>query len=59
MDVTTAFQQKLAAIACHRSQVAETAYLTEDVRRCNVNYGRQGGTMYAEAFNVLHPFCEA
>ena len=59
MDVTTAFERKLAAIACHRSQVAATPHLTEDVRRCNVDYGRQGGAMYAEAFKVLHPFCEA
>ncbi len=58
VDVTTTFEQKLAAIACHHSQVENTPHLAEDVRRCNVDYGRQGGSAYAEAFKVLRPFCE-
>jgi LmbE family N-acetylglucosaminyl deacetylase len=58
IEVTTTFEQKLAAIACHRSQVEKSPHLTEDVRRCNVDYGRQGGSRYAEAFKVLHPFCD-
>ena len=58
VDVTTTFEQKLAAIACHGSRVDKTPHLAEDVRRCNVDYGRQGGLVYAEAFKVLCPFCE-
>ena len=58
VDVTTTFERKLAAIACHRSQVEGMPNLTEDIRRCNVDYGRQGGSVYAEAFKALRPFCE-
>ncbi len=58
VDITTTFEQKLAAIACHGSQVEKTPHLAEDVRRCNLDYGRQGGVAYAEAFKVLRPFCE-
>jgi LmbE family N-acetylglucosaminyl deacetylase len=59
VDITETFEPKMAAIDCHRSQVAERPDIAEQIRRCNRDYGRQAGTTYAEAFKVLHPFCEA
>ncbi|HBY99663.1 MAG TPA: PIG-L family deacetylase [Chloroflexi bacterium] len=58
VDVTATFERKLAALACHRSQVARLPGLAEDMQRCNARYGRQKGYTYAEAFKVLHPFCD-
>jgi LmbE family N-acetylglucosaminyl deacetylase len=58
VDITTTMEQKLEAVACHGSQVEKTPHLAEDVRRCNLDYGRQGGSAYAEAFKALHPFCD-
>jgi len=67
LDITITFERKVAAIACHRSQVermpnpsgrASGQSLTEDMRRCNADYGRASGYAYAEAFKVLHPFCD-
>ncbi len=57
VDVTATLERKLAAIACHRSQVERMPNLIEDMRRCNADYGRESGYMYAEAFKVLHSFC--
>jgi LmbE family N-acetylglucosaminyl deacetylase len=58
VDITATLERKLAAIACHRSQVERMSHLMEDIRRCNAEYGRQGGSTYAEAFKVLYPFCD-
>ena len=58
VDITATLERKLAAIACHRSQVERKPNLLEDVRRCNADYGRQSRFRYAEAFKVLHPFCD-
>ena len=58
MDITATLERKLAAIACHRSQVERMPHLAEDVRRCNADYGQQGGSAYGEAFKVLRPFCD-
>ena len=56
-DITDTLEHKLAAIACHRSQVERAVNIAGDVRRCNADYGRESGYAYAEAFKVLHPFC--
>lgn len=40
MDITATLERKLAAIACHRSQVEQMPHLAEDVRRCNADYGQ-------------------
>jgi LmbE family N-acetylglucosaminyl deacetylase len=58
VDITATLEGKLAAIACHRSQVEHTPDLLERVRSCNGEYGRESGSPYAEAFKVLHPFCD-
>lgn len=58
VDITATFGRKMAAIDCHRSQVGDRPDITAQVRRCNRDYGQQAGTSYAEAFKVLHPFCE-
>lgn len=58
VDITATLERKLAAIACHRSQVERMPDLIEDMRRCNADYGRESGYTYAEAFKVLHPFCD-
>jgi LmbE family N-acetylglucosaminyl deacetylase len=58
VDITATLERKLAAIACHRSQAEQMPNLAEDIRRCNADYGRQCGCAYAEAFKVLHPFCD-
>jgi LmbE family N-acetylglucosaminyl deacetylase len=58
VDITATIEQKLDAVASHGSQVEKTLHLAEDVRRCNLDYGRQCGSTYAEAFKVLQPFCQ-
>ena len=58
IDITTTIERKLEAIACHHSQTDRTSRLLDDLRICNANYGKQGGSEYAEAFKVLHPFCD-
>ena len=58
VDITETFDRKMAAIDCHRSQVGDRPDIAAQIRRCNRDYGQQAGTIYAEAFKVLHPFCE-
>jgi LmbE family N-acetylglucosaminyl deacetylase len=58
VDITATFERKMAAIDCHRSQVGDRPDIAAQIRRCNRDYGQQAGTTYAEAFKVLHPFCE-
>lgn len=58
VDITQTIEQKLNAITCHRSQMSRVSTLLNDLRACNADYGKEGGTAYAEAFKVLHPFCD-
>lgn len=58
VDITTTIEQKLNAIACHKSQMDRVSTLMNDLRSCNADYGKQGGFTYAEAFKVIHPFCD-
>ena len=57
-DITTTFEQKMAAIECHRSQVTGLRDLALKMSYCNQGYGDGHGYTYAEAFKVLHPFCD-
>lgn len=57
VDIAATLERKLAAIACHSSQVERASNLVENVRRCNADYGQRCGYTFAEAFKVLHPFC--
>lgn len=58
VDITATFERKLAAIACHRSQVERWSEVVENLGRCNRDYGQQCGYAYAEGFKVLRPFCD-
>lgn len=58
VDITAAFALKMAAIEAHRSQVGHLRHLAEQMSHCNREYGEHGGVTYAEAFKVLHPFCD-
>jgi LmbE family N-acetylglucosaminyl deacetylase len=58
MDITATFERKMAAIEAHRSQVGHLRSLAEQMSYCNREYGERGGVTYAEAFKVLHPFCD-
>ena len=58
VDITATFERKMAAIACHASQVAGLRDLALKMSYCNRGYGEGHGYIYAEAFKVLHPFCD-
>lgn len=58
VDITETFDRKMAAIDCHRSQVGDRPDIAAQIHHCNRDYGQQAGTSYAEAFKVLHPFCD-
>jgi LmbE family N-acetylglucosaminyl deacetylase len=58
VDITATFEQKMAAIEAHRSQVGHLRTLAEQMSHCNRQYGEQGGATYAEAFKLLRPFCD-
>jgi LmbE family N-acetylglucosaminyl deacetylase len=58
VDITATIERKLEAIACHRSQTGRTSTRLDDLRICYADFGKQGGSAYAEAFKVLHPFCD-
>jgi LmbE family N-acetylglucosaminyl deacetylase len=58
VDITATFEQKMAAIEAHRSQVGHLRGLAEQMSYCNHAYGERGGVTYAEAFKALHPFCD-
>ena len=58
VDITATFEQKMAAIEAHRSQVGHLRTLAEQMSHCNRQYGEQGGVTYAEAFKLLRPFCD-
>jgi LmbE family N-acetylglucosaminyl deacetylase len=59
VDINETFAQKIAAIEEHRSQVDNIDAVAERMQQCNREMGAANGFAYAEAFRVLHPFCEA
>lgn len=58
VDITPTFERKMAAIACHASQVAGLRDLALKMSYCNQGYAQGHGMTYAEVFKVLHPFCD-
>jgi LmbE family N-acetylglucosaminyl deacetylase len=58
VDITNTIEHKLYAIACHQSQMDRISTHMNDIRSCNAEYGKHGSFTYAEAFKVLHPFCD-
>lgn len=58
VDITSTFDRKMAAIECHRSQVDSLRDMARKMSLCNRDYGGGHGYTYAEAFKVLHPFCD-
>lgn len=58
VDITATFERKMESIACHRSQVASLRDLSLQLSHCNRDRGVTRGYTYAEAFKVLHPFCD-
>jgi LmbE family N-acetylglucosaminyl deacetylase len=59
VDITEMFERKMAAIECHTSQVDNIRDVAQQMSQCALDYGEQSGATYAEAFKVLHPFCDA
>jgi LmbE family N-acetylglucosaminyl deacetylase len=57
VDITATFERKMAAIACHASQVVGLRDLALKMSYCNQGYAQGHGYTYAEVFKVLHPFC--
>jgi LmbE family N-acetylglucosaminyl deacetylase len=58
VDITATFERKMAAIACHASQIAGLRDLALKMSYCNQGYAQGHGVTYAEVFKVLHPFCD-
>ncbi len=58
VDITATFERKMAAIACHASQVVGLRDLALKMSYCNQGYAQGHGYTYAEVFKVLHPFCD-
>src|SRR3990172_1523168 len=58
VDISSTFERKLGAIACHRSQVERLPKWAEEILRCNADCGRQPGCNYAEAFKLLRSLCD-
>lgn len=58
VDITATLETKLTAIKQHSSQIDNASELVARMHHCNRDYGVQGGYTYAEAFKVLHPFCD-
>jgi len=58
VDITATFKQKMAAIALHHSQIDNLRSLAEGMSHCNQNVDAEHGYTYAEAYKVLHPFCD-
>jgi LmbE family N-acetylglucosaminyl deacetylase len=54
VDVTNTFDQKIKALALHKSQVPDIAALRERIRERAEAAGRLAGCKYAEAFVRLH-----
>ncbi len=58
IDITNTFEVKMKAIECHRSQVEYLPDLALKMSHCNKDHGEEKGYTYAEAFKVIHPFCD-
>lgn len=58
IDITNTFENKMKAIGCHQSQVDYLPELALKMSHCNKDHGAEKGYTYAEAFKVLHPFCD-
>jgi LmbE family N-acetylglucosaminyl deacetylase len=58
VDITATFERKMESIACHQSQVTSLRDLALQLSHCNRDRGVTRGYTYAEAFKVLHPFCD-
>lgn len=58
VDITNTFDTKMKAIECHKSQVNYLPELAVKMSTCNKDYGGEKGYPYAEAYKVLHPFCD-
>jgi LmbE family N-acetylglucosaminyl deacetylase len=58
VNITSTFDRKMEAIACHQSQIASLRDLSLQMSRCNRDRGVDHGYAYAEAYKVLHPFCD-
>lgn len=58
MDITATFERKMSAIERHRSQIASLRDMALKMSYCNHDKGAERGYTYAEAFKVLHPFCD-
>ncbi|MBI3960576.1 MAG: PIG-L family deacetylase [Chloroflexi bacterium] len=58
VDIGQTFERKMAAIERHASQVENVWEAAQQMSRCAQDYGEQSGAAYAEAFKVLHPFCD-
>lgn len=59
VDIGETFEQKIAAIQEHRSQVDDIRAVAKQMSQCNRGMGAPNGFTYAEAFKVLRPFCDA
>lgn len=59
VDIGATFEQKMAAIAKHHSQIDNLRSVTEQMSQCNRQLGASSAYTYAETFKLLHPFCEA
>ncbi len=58
VDISATFERKVGAITCHRSQVSDGVKAVAQIEGCNRALGERHGVSYAEAFKVLHPFCD-
>lgn len=58
VNITDTFEVKMDAIKCHLSQVGYLPELALKMSHCNKDHGAEKGYTYAEAYKVLHPFCD-
>ncbi len=58
VNITNTFEVKMEAIKCHQSQVDYLPELALKMSHCNKSHGVKKGYTYAEAYKVLHPFCD-
>jgi hypothetical protein len=59
VDITGTFEQKMAAIECRLSRVASLRDMALKMNHCNRGRATGHGYACAEAFKVLHLFCDA
>ncbi len=58
IDITDTLERKMAAIERHQSQVTSLRDMALKMSHCNRERAAGHGYTYAEAFKVLHPFCD-